>query len=105
MEPVYHSGDTVYFRSASSARFGEDVIVDTEEGAVIKRVARDGTLYSVNPSLPYPARSDQNTLIIRGRVLGVVQPADYPAPEDEPLLEELFEPDLQNFRRRYGIEG
>lgn len=101
MEPVYHSGCSVYFRFASAARSGEDVIVDTEEGAVIKRVSADGTLYSVNSDLPYPGKSEQNTLIIRGRVLGVVQPGDYPAPEDVPLLEDLFAAELRDFRRQY----
>ena len=38
MEPVYHSGDYVYYQAASSADPGEDVLVDTDDGAVIKRV-------------------------------------------------------------------
>ena len=101
MEPVYPNGCSVYFRFASAARSGEDVIVDTEDGAVIKRVSADGTLYSVNPDFPYPGKSEQNTLIIRGRVLGVVQPGDYPVPEDTPLLEDLFAAELRNFRRQY----
>ena len=105
MEPVYHSGDYVYFRTASSARPGEDVIVDTEEGAVIKRMAADGTLYSVNPDLPYPARGDQNTLVVRGRVLGVVQSSDYPAREETFLLEDLFADDIRAFRHQYRLEA
>lgn len=105
MEPIYASGDYVYFRTASSARSGEDVIVDTEEGAVIKRMASDGTLYSVNPDIPYPAKGDQNTLIIRGRVLGVVQPTDYPAHEEAALLEELFADELRAFRRKYRLDA
>ena len=59
MEPVYHNGDYVYYEEAyyeeaSSADPGEDVIVDTDDGAVIKRVDDDHTLYSVNPAVPYP---------------------------------------------------
>ncbi|MBR5731319.1 MAG: LexA family transcriptional regulator, partial [Firmicutes bacterium] len=66
MEPVYHSGDYVYYREASCADPGEDVVVDTDEGAVIKRVDDDHTLYSVNPAFPYPKKHEQNTLVIRG---------------------------------------
>ena len=105
MEPVYQDGDYVYFRNASSARSGEDVIVDTEEGAVIKRVSADGTLYSVNPELPYPARNDQNTLVIRGQVLGIVQSSDHPGREESALLEDLFADDIRSFRRAYGLEA
>ena len=105
MEPVYQDGDYVYFRNASSARSGEDVIVDTEEGAVIKRVSADGTLYSVNPDLPYPARNDQNTLVIRGRVLGIVQSSDHPGREESALLEDLFADDIRSFRQAYGLEA
>lgn len=105
MEPVYQDGDYVYFRNASSARSGEDVIVDTEEGAVIKRVSADGTLYSVNPDLPYPVRNDQNTLVIRGQVLGIVQSSDHPGREESALLEDLFADDIRSFRQAYGLEA
>lgn len=42
MEPVYFDGDDVYYKEASAASPGEDVIVDTDDGAVIKRVDRSG---------------------------------------------------------------
>lgn len=105
MEPVYQDGDYVYFRHASSARSGEDVIVDTEEGAVIKRVSADGILYSVNPDFPYPSRSDQNTLVIRGQVLGIVQSSDRPGREESAMLEDLFADDIRSFRQAYGLEA
>ena len=67
MEPVYHSGDYVYYMNATSADPGEDVLVDTEEGAVIKRVGEDYTLYSVNPAVPYPKKT-QLCLIQRNAI-------------------------------------
>lgn len=45
MEPVYHSGDYVYYEEVETALPGEDVIVDTDEGMVIKRLDDDGHPY------------------------------------------------------------
>ncbi len=105
MEPAYYDGDDVYYISARSASPGQDVIVDTDDGAVIKRVADDYTLYSVNPdpALAYPKKNDQNTLVIRGIVLGTVHPSDYPSKEDLPLLEELFSDEIRAFRAEHHI--
>lgn len=74
MEPVYHNGDYVYYAETDSAYPGEDVIVDTDDGAVIKRISDSHTLYSVNPdpALAYPEKSEQNWVKIRGKVLGTV---------------------------------
>lgn len=104
MEPVYHSGDYVYYEEVSTADPGEDVLVDTDEGAVIKRVDTDHTLYSVNPAIPYPKKNEQNTLVIRGRVLGVVPSSDRPSHDDESLLNELFTDEIREFNRKYRIE-
>ena len=105
MEPVYHNGDKVFFERVSSAYPGQDVIVDTDDGAVIKRMAKDRTLYSVNPDLPYPSKNDQNTLVIRGRVLGTVSDSDYPTQKEQGILEELYSDELREFRRRDGWEA
>lgn len=105
MEPVYHNGDYVYYRNASSADPGEDVVVDTDDGAVIKRVDDDYTLYSVNPNLPYPEKSEQNTLVIRGIVLSVVPSSDMAADEDKVTLEECFVDKIRKFNRQYGINN
>lgn len=103
MEPVYHSGDYVYYENAVSAAPGEDVIVDTDDGAVIKRVSADNTLYSVNPDIPYPRKSEQNTLVIRGRVLGVVYSSDRPAEDEEESLELLFGDKIREFNIKHGV--
>ena len=103
MEPVYHDGDYVYYEEATCADPGEDVLVDTDDGAVIKRVDDDYTLYSVNPAIPYPKKSDQNTLVIRGRVLGVVASSDRPSKDDVGILEELFVDEIRDFNEEHGV--
>lgn len=102
MEPVYHSGDYVYYENAVSASPGEDVIVDTDDGAVIKRIAKDNTLYSVNPDIPYPKKNEQNTLVIRGRVLGTVHSSDMASDEEKNALEDLFVDEIREFNRKNG---
>lgn len=104
MEPVYHDGDDVYYEAAETARPGEDVIVDTDDGAVIKRLADDRTLYSVNPALPYPSKSADNRLVIRGRVLGAVHSSDRANREEAGILEELFRDELKAFRAEHGAD-
>ncbi len=101
MEPIYHSGDYVYYMDASAADPGEDVIVDTDDGAVIKRVGDDYTLYSVNPDIPYPSKNEQNTLVIRGIVLGVVASSDKPTREDSASLEDLFVDEIREFNEEH----
>ena len=105
MEPVYHSGDYVYYKNACSASPGEDVIVDTDDGAVIKRIGADRTLYSVNPDIPYPPKSEQNTLVIRGRVLGTVRSSERPGKDEEGALEEMFVDEIREFNRKYGLNN
>ena len=104
MEPVYHDGDYVYYEEAASADPGEDVLVDTDDGAVIKRVDDDHTLYSVNPAIPYPRKSDQNTLVIRGRVIGGVSSSDKPSKDDLGILEELFADEIQEFNKEHAVD-
>lgn len=105
MEPVYHSGDYVYYEETDCADPGEDVIVDTDDGAVIKRVDDDHTLYSVNPDIPYPKKNEDNTLVIRGRVLGVVSSSDRPPKDDEAILPELFVDEIREFNEEHGIQN
>ena len=104
MEPVYHNGDYVYYIEAETAYPGEDVIVDTDEGAVIKRLDDDMTLYSVNPAIPYPAKNEDNCLIIRGKVLGTVHSSDRPSKEDAAILEDLFVDEIREFNEEHGVK-
>jgi transcriptional regulator with XRE-family HTH domain len=107
MKPVYLDGQFVYYRKAESARPGEDVIVDTDEGAVIKRVDADGTLRSVNPdpALAYPQKYEGDTLVIRGIVLGVVSSSDRAKSQDLGLLQELFAEEIREFNDEYDARG
>lgn len=98
MEPVYHNGDYVYYRNACCSLPGEDVIVDTDDGTVIKRTNIDGTLFSVNPNLPYPKKNEDNSLITRGVVLGKVYASDRLSNHDLSLAEELFADEVREFR-------
>ena len=104
MEPIYHNGDYVYYEEAETAFPGEDVIVDTDEGAVIKRLDDDMTLYSVNPAIPYPAKNEDNSLVIRGKVLGTVHSSDWPGKDDAAILEELFVDEIREFREEHHID-
>ena len=107
MKPVYLDGQFVYYRKAESARPGEDVIVDTDEGAVIKRVDADRTLRSVNPdpALAYPKKYEGDTLVIRGIVLGVVSSSDRAKSQDLGLLQELFAEEIREFNDEYDARG
>ncbi len=104
MEPVYHDGDYVYYVRAEDARPGADVIVDTDDGAVIKRLGKDRTLYSVNPDRPYGEKSEDNLVRIRGRVLGTVAASDYLSGEDRALAEEIFAEEIRGFVREHHTE-
>jgi len=103
MEPVYHDGDYVYYKKADAASPGNDVIVDTFEGAVIKRMKDDHTLYSVNPDFPYPVRNEEDELQIRGIVLGIVDSSEKAAPEEAATLELLFADEIRAFNEKYRI--
>ena len=105
MLPVYRSGIYVYYKESESASPGEDVIVDTDDGAVIKRVDDDYTLYSVNPdpALAYPNKNEDNCLVIRGIVLGTVSSTDWASSDDYSLLNELFADEVREFREEHHI--
>ena len=103
MEPVYHNGDYVYYEEAETASPGEDVIVDTDDGAVIKRLDGDMTLYSVNPAIPYPKKNEQNNLVIRGKVLGTVHSSDRASKEDTIILEDLLSNEIKEFKEEHGL--
>ncbi|MBQ9031702.1 MAG: LexA family transcriptional regulator [Parasporobacterium sp.] len=96
MEPVYRDGDEVYLAYSSSAWPGEDVVCATAEGAVLKRLGNDHTLYSINPDLPYHGQNEDSPVKILGRVLGIVSSSDCPRPDEIDLLEELFAQEIRN---------
>ena len=98
MEPVYLDGDDVYYKEASAASPGEDVI---------KRVDDDYTLYSVNPDprYAYPKKNEHNTLVIRVIVLGTVHSSDRASKEDRGILEDLFVDEIREFNEEHNLGG
>ncbi len=102
MEPAYHPEDQVFFEYASAARPGEDVVVCWAGQAFIKRLAPDGTLYSLNPDYPFVYEGDGEDIRLLGRVLGVLAPEDLPAGEDLPILQDLFREELAAYGQAHG---
>ncbi|MCR5587787.1 MAG: helix-turn-helix domain-containing protein [Lachnospiraceae bacterium] len=78
MLPAYHDGDYVYVKYTNSVYPGEDVICRTPDGQVIKRVTADYGLQSVNPALPYDETYSKESIQLLGRVIGIVNPLEFP---------------------------
>lgn len=104
MEPVYHDGDLLCFRYAQSAAPGTDAVCATARGAVVKRVDRDGGLFSVNPARPFTMTSEGDGVRVLGVVTGAVGAEDAAEAEEEESLRDIFREDLEAFRRRYGLQ-
>ena len=104
MEPVYHEGNFVYIQYADSAYSGEDVVCATANGLVIKRMSENGQLYSINKAQPFGKKYEDDHIVIRGKVLGIVSPADYAPDADLPILNELFHDELKEFYEKHHID-
>lgn len=103
MEPVYHDGDLVYLQYCQNAENGSDVVCSTVDGAVIKRVY-DNKLYSLNSNYPFGEKSEDDHVVVLGKVLGIVSADEIAASDDLPLLEELHARDLREFNREHHID-
>ena len=99
MEPVYHSGNYVYLKYSQDALPGSDVICLTQDGPVIKRVAPDKTLFSVNPDYPFGNHSEDENIRMLGKVLGVVETEDIADEADEAVLREIFGKEIRKFNK------
>lgn len=102
MEPIYHSGDLVYVQYTEECNPGDVVICSTDDGAVIKMVKEDRTLFSLNPAFPFGPHSEDNNVRVIGQVLGVVQYGDLPTQEEEGILQEIFYDEVREFHKKYG---
>lgn len=102
MEPIYHSGDQVYVYYTTECNPGDVVICSTNEGAVIKMVKEDRTLFSLNPAFPFGPHSEDNHVRIIGQVLGIVQYGDIPTKQKEHILHEIFYDEVREFNKKYG---
>ena len=86
----------LFFRWAESAYPKQDVVCSTTDGMIVKRMAPDGTLYSVNPERPFEHYEDKNVRIV-GIVTGVAEEVDFPDKNEEPFLYRVFEKELRMF--------
>ena len=69
MEPVYHDGDEVLVRHASSVRPGEIGIFTSGDAGYIKEYRKDG-LHSLNPRYPVMRFRPEDEVRCAGRVIG-----------------------------------
>lgn len=104
MEPDYHPDDMVFFEYTDSANVGDDVVVCWGGKAFIKRLASDGTLYSVNSKYPFVYEGDGSDIRILGRVLGILGSDDQPSENDLISLKELFHDELVAYEREHGFD-
>ena len=103
MLPVYKDSDYVYIQYTRSAVIGEDILCTSFAGAHIKRLGEHGP-YSLNKSFPFRLTSPDDHVEIRGRVLGIVSSSDYPTEQELSSLQEIKSKEIQQFRKRHGIE-
>lgn len=104
MEPAYYSGDLVYLKYTHNYTQGDDVVCSTADGAVIKRVGRDG-LYSVNPDYPFAMHYDDDHVRVVGKVMGVVEPGDIAPDCDKPVLAEIHVYEVRQFLKKVRPES
>ena len=103
MEPHYHKDDLVYIRYTNAADDGDDVVCSTADGAVIKRLSNH-KLFSLNKELPFGEKSEDDHVIILGRVLGIVSPDDLPDDTEIPILHEVKSEEIKEFKRSHGYD-
>ena len=103
MLPVYKDGDWVYVKYTPSADVGEDVICSSRAGMHIKRLGEDGP-YSLNKEHPFLLTDESDRVEVVGRVLGIVNDADYPSVSENQILEELKKDEIREFRQTHRLD-
>ncbi len=103
MEPDYPDGRSLYYKKAEDGKPGDDVLVNTGNGYVVKRLDDKKQLYSVNPDLPYTPAYQDMIMKIEGIILGLVPSTDRPNKEEREVLETIMEDEVKEFCISNGI--
>ena len=103
MEPDYPDGRSLYYKKAEDGKPGDDVLVNTGNGYVVKRLDDKKKLYSVNPDLPYTPAYQDMIMKIEGIILGLVPSTDRPNKEEREMLETIMEDEVKEFCFSNGI--
>lgn len=88
MEPAFRDGQEVYIAHTTELEIGETGLFVVNGEGFIKQYRGD-CLHSLNPAFDDIRLSEFDEARIVGRVLGTVDGADYPTPEEKAVLEEI----------------
>lgn len=104
LKPLSHDGDLLYVKhihSEHEAADGDFVICSTPTGRCRVMRMTNGKPTSLRFYLP-GEKHDEEPVTVTGLVLGVVNPQDFPAPEDIPLLEEYHKEEIRALKDKQG---
>ena len=88
MEPLYSDRQEVYVQHCAELRLGEIGIFVVNGEGFIKQYG-GGVLHSLNPRRADIILHPDDDVRLIGRVLGPVDPDDYPSPEQQAILDEI----------------
>ena len=88
MEPMFHHGQDVYVEHTMELGEGEIGLFVVNGEGYIKEWAKD-RLHSLNPEYKDIKLNDGDDVHCIGRILGAVNPEDYPSAEEAVILQEL----------------
>ena len=89
MEPMFHHGQDVYVEHTVELAAGEIGLFVVNGDGYIKEWAED-RLHSLNPQYPDIPLHEEDAFRCVGRILGPVDPRDYPSNEETAVLQELM---------------
>nr|CAI9744589.1 hypothetical protein [uncultured bacterium] len=89
MEPTFQHGQDVYIQHTQELEPGEIGLFVVNGDGYIKQWAKN-RLHSLNPVFPDIMLNETDDIRCIGRVLGAVDPEDYPTAEEDVVLQELM---------------
>ena len=89
MEPMFQHGQDVYIQHTQELEPGEIGLFVVNGDGYIKQWAKN-RLHSLNPVFPDIMLNETDDVRCIGRVLGSVDPEDYPTAEEDAVLQELM---------------